>query len=300
KIANGISDDVPSLFFSFAAGNGNPVCICPAMHEGMMVNPINRRNLKSLEDAGVQIIPPRISEEKAKISENDLIMDHVCRLFGEKSLQGKSILIIGGRGEEMIDPVRAISNLGSGFTMSWFAVNAFRLGASSIVMIGNTEFRIPEYAEYIHASKMEEFEAEVESILSNRKFDVVINCASLSDFAVKDRSGSKIPGNRGTTITLVPREKLLDRIRNKHSGKLVAFKLDDELPPDQVYAKVSSSRPDLVVFNRIFHGSGPFGKVSNHYTAIRPHDHEDLGVLTKAQMTLKVLSMLYRESREES
>ena len=298
KIANGISDDVPSLFFSFAIGNGNPVCICPAMHEGMMVNPINHRNLQALKDAGVQIIPPRISEEKAKISENDLIIDHVCRLFHGKTLRGKSVLIIGGRGEEMIDPVRAVSNLGSGFTLSWLAVNAFRLGAASIVMIGNTEYRVPEYAEYIHAVKMEEFEAEVDSILSKRSFDVVINCASLSDFIVKEKSGSKMPGDRSATVTLIPREKLLDRIRKKHSGRLVAFKLDDEVSPDQVYRKVSSSRPDLVVYNSISRGSGPFGTVSNHYIFIRPNDHEDLGILSKPQMTQKVLSLLYSKSTE--
>jgi phosphopantothenoylcysteine synthetase/decarboxylase len=177
-------------------------------------------------------------------------------------------------------------------------VNAFRLGAASIVMIGNTEYRIPEYAEYIHAVKMDEFEAEVDSILSKRNFDVVINCASLSDFIVKEKSGSKMPGDRSATVTLIPREKLLDRIRKKHSGRLVAFKLDDEVSPDQVYRKVSASRPDLVVYNSISRGSGPFGTVSNRYIFIRPNDHEDQGILSKPQMTQKVLSLLYSKSTE--
>ncbi len=289
KISNGISDDIPSLFFSFAMGNGNPIDICPAMHEGMMINPINQENLEKLKGLGVGIIPPRMLEQKAKISENDLAVDYVCRSLGGRPLRGKRILVIGGRGEEKIDPVRSISNSGSGLTFSWFGINAFRLGADRIVMIGNTDFRIPDYADYRKCINIEDFEAEVLKALSKEKFDMVINCASLPDFKVSNRSDTKLPGNRRILLELEPRHKLLETVRRHHSGTLIAFKLDHEMGAEEIRKKLEASSPDAIVYNVIDGISSPFGEVRNHYRIITPRETIDLGSLPKPQMTLKVL-----------
>lgn len=289
KMANGLSDDVPSLFFSFAIGNGNPVCVCPAMHEGMMINPINQMNLEKLKNAGVSIVPPRISEEKAKVSENDIIVDYVCRSFSGSPLAGKNILIIGGRGAEMIDPVRAITNLGTGFTFTWFGINAFRLGAARIFMIGNTAYRVPEYSEFIPCETMDEFEEMVPEILKDNHFDVVINCASLPDFKVSKKAGKKISSTVTYSLSLEPRGKLLDRIREIYSGLLVAFKLDHAMRPSEIRDKFKGSRPDAIVFNPLEVTNGPFGPGHNSYSIITERGIMELGVLSKPAMTLNVL-----------
>lgn len=297
KASSGISDDVPSLFFSFALGNGNPVIVSPVMHQGMMENPINRENLKKLERNGVGIIPPRIAEKKAKISESDTILDYVSRGFHGTPLSGKSILIIGGRGEERIDPVRNITNSGTGFTASWFLRNSFRLGASRIAFVGNTEFMVPGYVEHHPARFMDEYEGEVSKLLGKEKFDIVVNVASLSDFEPKEKFQEKISSSSSVSIHLEPRKKLNSTIREKHNGFLAVFKLARQMPADEIMKSFSGISPDLVIFNPYSEKGLPFGTVSNTYTAVSPDGSADLGTLSKQNMTMEVLRNIAKRVR---
>lgn len=292
KAASGISDDVPSLFFSFALGNGNPVVISPVMHEGMMVNPINASNLKKLEDAGVSIIPPRIEEQKAKISENEKILDYVSRAFSGHFLKNMSVLVIGGKGEEKIDPVRNITNSGTGLTASWLLRNSFRLGAKKITFVGNSQYVIPDYVDYHPAKFMEEYEGVVAGILKKERFDVVINVASLSDFELKEKFREKLDSSAEVALHLSPRKKLNHRIREHHKGFLVVFKLSKETGIQQIRDGFSDVNPDLIIFNPYTEKSVPFGTTRNAYTAIFRESEERLGVLAKPEMTMQIMKII--------
>ena len=292
KIASGISDDVPSLFFSFAFGNGNPVVICPAMHEGMMKNPVKLQNLQDLQSMGVIVVPPRIESLKAKISDSENILDYVSRSFNGQALNGKKVLIIGGRGEETIDPVRTLTNHGSGFTASWFVRNAFRLGSEEVFFVGNSTFTIPEYARTLDAFTMEEFEEKTIDLIGKNKFDVIINTAALPDFSVVNRSMEKIDSKKSVELKLIPRKKLNDLIREKYDGFLAVFKLSGEFSMSAINEKFRNSSPDLIVFNPYSSGDGAFGLVSNDYTIITGNELEELGKVSKAEMSWKVLSRI--------
>lgn len=292
KMASGISDDVPSLFFSFALGNGNPVVVSPVMHEGMMVNPINQENLRKLEKAGVSIIPPRVEESKAKISGNDSIVDYVSRGFNHGPLDGRSVLIVGGRGEERVDPVRTITNSGTGLTAVWMARNAFRLGASRIAMVGNSQYPVPGYVEMHHAGFMGEYEESVASLLKGEKFDCVINLASLSDFRVREEFNEKLDSGSGIEIHLEPRKKLNRLMREHYQGHLVVFKLSRSATPDSLRQAFREVKPDMIVFNPYDGGKTPFGPVESRYMAVMAESHEELGVLSKPAMTARVLEIM--------
>ena len=291
KAASGISDDVPSLFFSFALGNGNPIVVSPVMHEGMMVNPINKENLAKLEQLGVSIVPPRVESGKAKISEPDKIIDCVSRSFTGGLLSGKNILVIGGRGEESIDPVRKITNSGTGVTASWLIRNSFRLGAEKLVFIGNSSMGIPDYATHKEAASFAEFRKATEETLQNHDFDLVVNVASLPDFSVENKFTEKIDSSMPMELRLKPQEKLNNLIRAQHRGTLVVFKLSEKKNIEETRKNFEKCEPEIIVFNSYSNKVMPFGTVMNDYTAIKKDKVIEMGKLSKPEMTLSLLKM---------
>lgn len=287
KMANGISDDVPSTFYSFASGNGNPILIAPAMHEGMYSNPANRRNVSFLQTNGVGIVPPDISEEKAKLSANREILDMTCRAFDKDVLDGKRILILGGHTEEPVDHARSISNHSTGFTGYWIARNAFRLGASDITYIGNSSYELPQYVQHVPALTSSEMEEQALKVV-NKGYEAVLSPAAISDFEVSEKHGGKLSGSSRHTVELIPREKVIEKIRKEFNGLLVAFSLESELSSEKKSSKFANSRPDLIVSNSFKDGRA-FGKVISDYDFISEGRARKLRGVSKPEMTLALM-----------
>ena len=300
KASSGISDDVPSLFFSFALGNGNPVLIAPVMHEGMMINPINIENLEKLRNTGVSIIPPRIHHEKAKISETEKLVDYAVRSLEGHALRNRNVLIIGGRGEEKIDPVRNITNSGTGTTAWWLIRTAFRLGAEKIVFIGNTEHGIPDYVQFHRSSTMDQFEANTRTILSSFSFDLVVNSASLPDYRLERSFKDKLDSSEPIELKLITGKKLNRIIRETYNGILAVFKLSREKDPNLVRINFKDVEPDLIIFNPFTDEKLPFGSVKNNYTFITRDGAIEAGYLYKPRMTWNMMLLLADKIGEKS
>ncbi|MHB1471383.1 MAG: bifunctional phosphopantothenoylcysteine decarboxylase/phosphopantothenate--cysteine ligase CoaBC [Thermoplasmataceae archaeon] len=290
KMANGISDDPVSLSFSFAHGNGNPVVIAPAMHKAMMTNPINADNLKKLQSSGVLVVPPGLDTDKAKLSQNDQIIDYVARSFYGTELKGKNLMIISGHSRVKVDAVRDLVNGSTGFSGYWFCRNAFRLGSGSITFIGNSSYAIPQYANFHCSETGDEFLKETVEALQRDKIDIVVVPAALPDFKISnDKRNEKLESGLKQHIDLIPEEKLIYRIRNIFSGKIVVFSLNSETDPDKIRRKYSKADPDIIVHNSISEGDGNFGERSNNYTLIERDRVVPLGVMNKREMTLRIL-----------
>ena len=286
KISSGIADTVPSLFFSQALGSNVKTLIAPAMHRSMMENPVNKKNIDKLISMGISIVNPVYSGDKAKLGDNNCIIDHVSRCV-HNELSGRRILIISGRGEARIDPVRSLTNDGTGFTGYWIARNAFRLGADKITYIGNSEESMPDYVNYIPAKTFDEFKSNTIKELKNN-YDIVIVSAALPDFEVINKNEEKYDSNKEITIKLKPVKKLLNIIRENFSGLLVAFRLTSDFNED-VMAHFKNV-PDLVVVNT--YKMEPFGRITNHYIFAGNNISEDMGVMPKPVMTKKLLIYL--------
>ncbi|EQD41907.1 phosphopantothenoylcysteine decarboxylase/phosphopantothenate/cysteine ligase, partial [mine drainage metagenome] len=222
KIASGISDEIPPLMFAYAFGHGVPVIIAPAMHEDMIRNPIMVDNIRKISSLGVSFVSPRIEDEKAKISENISIIDEIYRALNHRIMEGKKALVVSGRSEESLDPVRIISNRSSGTTGYWLARNLYRLGASHVTVIGNTSQPLPPYINHISASSTDDYYSETRAELKSDAYDIMFIPAALSDFSV-NQGKRKIESGKEVSITIKPREKLLESIRKEHSGILVSF-----------------------------------------------------------------------------
>jgi phosphopantothenoylcysteine decarboxylase/phosphopantothenate--cysteine ligase len=276
KIANGIADGVAETFFSNAIGMGIPIVIVPAMHLEMYRNPINIRNLKTLTDLGIRIVQPRIEDGKAKIMWSEEIIDSILR----EDYNGKSVLIISGRSELKLDPVRSIINRSSGLTGIALARTAMRHGFSRIVYLGNSQFRIPLYCEWRRAEDVDDFYRETVNLLKGEEFDFIIIPAALSDFSY-DKSERKIESKSDVAINLKRREKLvvtiLEQSRSwKRKPRIIRFKLGED-------GFVPSGTVDyMTVFNRV--SDHPFDKGTNEYSIFRGSERIKNGLMNKMEL----------------
>ncbi|MHB1440917.1 MAG: bifunctional phosphopantothenoylcysteine decarboxylase/phosphopantothenate--cysteine ligase CoaBC [Cuniculiplasma sp.] len=257
KMANGIADDPSGTVFANAIGSHINTVIVPAMHMEMYDNPIMGKNLKILEELGVKIVSPRIEDGKAKIMWSDEIIDTILR----KKSRGKTILIISGRSDVKIDPVRSLVNRSTGYTGVCMAREAYRNGYDNIIYLGNSDYRIPHYCEYINCSETDDFYSKAELIIRSRKIDLITIPAALSDFSITP-SEKKIKSDFAVEIPLNIREKLIDlvvKIMKELNLKvpIIRFKLTDEeySPKDRGQITVVDNASE-----------NPFGIRENRYT----------------------------------
>ena len=295
KMARGISDSIPSLFFSYALGHGNKIVVVPAMHRDMMENPVNKENIGILKKLGVLVVDPEFDETKAKIADNDRIIDYLCRAVYGDELTGKKVLIVAGRSELPIDPVRVITNRSSGYTGYWMVRNAFRLGASVITYVGNSQYSIPSYVTYMEKYNLREIIVEINTYITIEKYDYILMPMALMDFDTKENK-IKLDSGKDQNILLTPRPKVRDRIRDMAPGALlVLFNLDSEKSFDS--KKFEKSEPDMIVLNSF--NKLPFGETNNDYTIVAGDRREELKNMNKADLSLEIFRKL-KDMRRDS
>jgi len=218
KIACGIDDTPVTTFATTALGRGMPVVVAPAMHESMYRHQGVAANLDRLRAWGIDIVPPRIEEGRAKIAGIEEIVLHAERALSGRPLTGKRVLITSGACAEAVDDVRVLTTRSTGQMGRALALEAFRLGAEVTVVHAG---RFP-CVRNVHAETAGEM---MEAVLQEAPAaDIYISAAAISDF-LPERAEGKIPSGAGRTIRLEPLPKVLDAVLGVFAGTAVAFKL---------------------------------------------------------------------------
>ena len=222
KIACGIDDTPVTTFATTAVGRGIPVVIAPAMHESMYRHPAVKENLERLMRWGIDIIPPRIEEGRAKIAGNEAIVLYVKRALGGKPLAGKHVLITSGACRDPVEDVRVLTTRSTGMMGRALALEAFRLGADVAVVHRD---RFP-CIRNISISTADEMMAAVLNECATGTVDYYLSAAAISDFA-PDQVAGKIPSGKPVTLQLRTLPKLLPQVckNMKERPVTVAFKM---------------------------------------------------------------------------
>ena len=257
KLANGIMDTTVTLVAGTALGNKIPTIIVPTMHEVMMYNPAIKDNLEKLEKMGVEILYPRIEEEKAKIPETDEIVEYCLRALSSSSLKNKTVLVTAGPTLAFIDGIRFISNPSSGKMGFAIANEAWRRGAKVKLVYGNTSSQPPEYLDDTVFTKTgDEMLVEVKNSLNKQHYDLVILAAAMNDFKPKEVRDEKISSKESLKIEFEPIDKLADIIKEiSPNSTLVLFKAeykkgDDELC-ETALKRMKQAKADYIVANDV-------------------------------------------------
>ena len=250
KIASGIDDTPVTTFATTALGSGIPVAVAPAMHEPMYDHPGVVENLDKLEEWGVNIIPPKIEEDKAKLAGKKDIATECERLLSDSPLEGKRVVVTSGRTEESVDPVRVLTTRSSGKTGRAIAEEAYVRGAEvTIVHKYDGEVRYADSVQVESAHEM--IDATLEAV--EEGCDIFVSAAAISDYTVEP-SETKIESGQDLVLEMEKVSKLIDKVRKTAPDAfIVGFKaetgLDRESLAEEARAVMRRAKLDLMVAN---------------------------------------------------
>lgn len=193
KLVHGRADD---LLSTLCLARDCPLIVAPAMNKQMWENPSTQRNIAQLIKDGVTILGPDSGEQACgeiglgRMLEADVILDGLITHFTPKFFAGKHILITAGATQEMIDPVRAITNLSSGKMGYALAKIAADMGANVTLISGATTLNAPLNVVNISATTAEAmYQAVMQNIAAQGIF---ISVAAVADYTPVETVTQKI------------------------------------------------------------------------------------------------------------
>ena len=198
KLVHGRADDLLSTL-CLARGSDTkpcPLLVAPAMNKKMWEHPATQRNIAQLKADDVAILGPDSGEQACgevglgRMLEPDELMAEINAFFTPKLLAGKRVLITAGATLEMIDPVRAITNLSSGKMGYAIAQSAADMGAEVTLVSGATSLTAPKNVKNISATSAD---AMYLAVMANVvKQDIFISVAAVADYSPAKPNAQKI------------------------------------------------------------------------------------------------------------
>jgi len=223
KMGQGISSDLATTVVQ--ASNKN-IFVCPAMNVRMWEHASNKQNIEKIKSYNYRIIGPFNGEMacgeygEGRMADVDYILKELDDFFKYKSNNKKfKAIVTAGPTQEFIDPVRYISNRSSGKQGYEIAKSLFNNGFNTTLISGPSKL-IPD--PNINFLKVNTAEEMYQKTIENLPCDVVIFCAAVGDFKIKNLSGDKIKKNNELKLDF---EKNLDILKlvstNNNKPKLV-------------------------------------------------------------------------------
>ncbi|OYU55804.1 MAG: phosphopantothenoylcysteine decarboxylase [Chitinophagaceae bacterium BSSC1] len=274
KMANGQCDNL--LMASYLSATC-PVMVAPAMDEDMWQHNSTKRNLQTLHNDGIYIMPVETGELASglfgpgRMAEPETILHAmVSRFFRKDSLKGKRALVTAGPTFEAIDPVRFIGNHSSG-QMGFALAEALYLQGADVVLVTGPTALTTAYAgiglvSVVSAAEM--FEA------CNRVFanmDIAILSAAVADYKMEHIAQQKIKKtNQDPTLQLVKTKDILAHLgASKKPGQfVVGFALETENELENAQKKRMAKNADAIVLNSLNDKGAGFGSTQNQVTIL--------------------------------
>lgn len=254
-----------------------PVMVAPAMDEDMWQHNSTKRNLQTLQNDGVYIMPVETGELASglfgpgRMAEPEIILHAmVSRFFRKESLKGKRALVTAGPTFEAIDPVRFIGNHSSGQMGFALAEALYLQGAEVVLVTGPTALnpsfsgirlvRVVSAAEMFDACN-QEFE----------KIDIAILSAAVADYKIENIAQQKIKkSSQDPTLQLIKTKDILAHLgASKKPGQfVVGFALETENELENAQKKRLAKNADAIVLNSLNDQGAGFGSSHNQVTIL--------------------------------
>jgi len=252
KLVQGRADD---LLSTLCLARDCPLLVAPAMNKQMWENPATQRNIAQLKADGISLLGPDSGEQACgevglgRMLEAEALFALVNAHFTPKLLAGKHVLITAGATLEMIDPVRAITNLSSGKMGYAIAQAAADMGAIVTLVSGASALNAPSNVTTI---KAESADAMYNAVMSNViKQDIFISVAAVADYRPVVQHQDKIKKSVASlTLELTPNKDILAEVASLPNAPFcVGFAAETENLLAYAEAKRKAKKLPLIVAN---------------------------------------------------
>jgi phosphopantothenoylcysteine decarboxylase/phosphopantothenate--cysteine ligase len=252
KLVQGRADD---LLSTLCLARDCPLLVAPAMNKQMWEKPATQRNIIQLSADNISILGPDSGEQACgeiglgRMLEPEDLFNLIQAQFQPKILTGKKILVTAGATLEMIDPVRAITNLSSGKMGYAIAQAAFEMGADVTLVSGASALKPPLGIKFISATSADLMYLTVMQNIAAQ--DIFISVAAVADYSPVETSVQKIKKSKSSlTIELKPNKDILAEIASLPNPPFcVGFAAESENLLEYAEAKRKSKKLPLIVAN---------------------------------------------------
>ena len=254
KISNGFSDDLASTVIK---ASDKKVFLCPAMNVRMWEHASNKQSISTLKSYGYRILGPEIGEMacgefgEGKMLEVDEIINQLEIYFKQISKNKKlKAIVTAGPTQELIDPVRFITNRSSGKQGYEIANSLVENGFDTTLISGPTNLKPNDNLKLIKVKTGEEMYEKTMELLP---CDLAIFTAAVSDFKVKKFNKEKIKKNKDQSFDLDLNPDILELVSksNKKPKIVIGFAAESENLFDNARSKLKKKGCDLIVANDV-------------------------------------------------
>ena len=298
KIALGIADNA---MLSCILACRAPKLIAPAANTAMLENPATQNSLKVLKERGFVVVE---SCEKtlacgdvgkgALASPKDIVLSAARMLGANSRISTKNsriskVIITAGACYEMIDDVRAITNLSSG-KMGLALAFAYYLRGFDVTLISSAQ-NLPKSMENLEFLSFKN-SADLLEILKNKKLakdDLLVMAAAISDYIPSQKAKGKIKKS-GANLNLELKENIdiLSSLKELKCKK-IGFKMemDEQSALRSAKNMLENKALDAVCLN-VLKAQNYFGSEQNEVLFITKNSQKMLKMASKYEIAAQI------------
>ena len=308
KIALGIADNA---MLSCILACRAPKLIAPAANTAMLENPATQNSLKVLKERGFVVVnscektlacgdvgkgalasPKDIVLSAARmLSANSRIPSANSRISTKNSRISK-VVITAGACYEMIDDVRAITNLSSG-KMGLALAFAYYLRGFDVTLISSAQ-NLPKSMENLEFLSFKN-SADLLEILKNKKLakdDLLVMAAAISDYIPSKKAKGKIKKS-GANLNLELKENIdiLSSLKELKCKK-IGFKMemDEQSALSSAKNMLENKALDAVCLN-VLKAQNYFGSEQNEVLFITKNSQKMLKMASKHEIAAQIVGL---------
>ncbi len=301
KLANGIADD---MLTTTVLACSCPKLVAPAMNTGMYENPVTKNNLEKLGQFGMTVIEPASGRlacgdiGTGKMPEPEVLQQYVLMACAyEKDMKGKKVLVTAGPTQELLDPVRYITNHSTGKMGYSIAEICALRGADVTLVSGKTSLVPPLFVKVVPITTAEDMFREVTE--RSGEMDIIIKAAAVADYRPKEPGKEKLKKtDNELTIELERTKDILWHLgKNKKEGQfLCGFAMETQNLLENAKEKLVKKNADMIVANNLKIQGAGFGTDTNVVTIITKDAVQALERMPKVNVAEKILEEILKRS----
>ncbi|MDC3012568.1 bifunctional phosphopantothenoylcysteine decarboxylase/phosphopantothenate--cysteine ligase CoaBC [SAR86 cluster bacterium] len=297
KLAEGRGDD---LFSAVCLASESDLFVAPAMNQAMWKDMRTQKNLKRIIKFGAKIIGPASGEQacgdigEGRMTEPKDIFSEIENEIECGLLTGRKVLITAGPTQEMIDPVRFISNKSSGKMGFSLAEEIKNQGAIVTLISGPVNLKTPDKVKRFDVQSAKEMQSKVEELIED--YDIFISAAAVADFKPKKYEQKKIKKGSKVGQMKIELDKNFDILKTVTDKKLnlktIGFAAETDDLINNAEKKLVEKKLDLIVANDVSDQSIGFDSDENEVTLITKLEKKVIKKTSKKNVSKKIVEFI--------